>query len=95
MVYSNAKIRVSGGALAVPVGRAALALGEAESESKQVFRIFFLNREGAVLPLGLAGLRRERRLLGRLGGQAAARDETKGPAARIVLARHFSPVSCG
>lgn len=48
IVYSNAKVRVSGEALAVPVGNAALAFGQVESESKQVFRIFFLNRDGAV-----------------------------------------------
>jgi hypothetical protein len=44
MVYSNEKIHVSGQAFA---GKA-FALGEASSESKQVFRIFFLNRDGFV-----------------------------------------------
>jgi len=48
MVYSNAKIQVSGSAVAITVGGGALVLGGAESESKPVFCIFFLNREGAV-----------------------------------------------
>jgi hypothetical protein len=48
MIYSNERVQISGGALGVPAGRAELLLGGAQTESKQVFRIFYLNPTGKV-----------------------------------------------